>query len=155
MNMPLADNELLIVRSFDAPAATLFALWTEPEHFRRWMGPADFDCPEATMDVRVGGAYSAMIRSAAQGENRFSGVYREIVPNRRLVFTFAWNNAGPSDGIEMLITITFEERNGRTVQTFHQRPFRNVESRDAHRGGWIGTFDKLAAYAEHTREQFA
>lgn len=147
MNLTLANEELVIERTFDAPAATLFALWTEPGHFCRWMGPAGFECPEVTIDLRVGGRYRANIRSDRHGDNRFGGVYREIEPERRLVFTFAWDSGGPSDGHEMLVTLTFEERDGRTVQTFRQQMFRTVESRDSHRGGWHEAFDKLAAYA--------
>jgi uncharacterized protein YndB with AHSA1/START domain len=52
-----------------------------------------------------------------------------------LVFTFTWENEGPSAGIETLVTITFEERDGKTVRTFHQAPFRNVERRDSPVGG--------------------
>jgi uncharacterized protein YndB with AHSA1/START domain len=144
---PVADDELLIERTFDAPAALVFALWTDPAHFRRWMGPASFDCPEAEIDLRVGGRYRAMIRSPEHGDNWFAGVYREIVPARRLVFTFAWDNDGPSAGVETLVTLTFEERDGTTVQTFHQKPFHSVERRDSHVGGWSGAFDKLGAYA--------
>jgi uncharacterized protein YndB with AHSA1/START domain len=146
MTARLADDELLITRTFDAPASLVFKMWTEPEHMKRWMGPNDFTCPDAHIDFRVGGAYRAMIRSAAHGENRFGGVYREIVENRRLVFTFAWDNDGPSAGVETLVTITFEERDGKTVQTFHQRPFLNVERRDSHIGGWTQAFDKLGTY---------
>lgn len=147
MNASLNDDELLITRSFDAPASVVFAMWTDPEHFRRWMGPGTFTCPEVEMDVRVGGRYRAMIESPEHGENRFGGVYREIEPGRRLVFTFAWDNDGPSAGIETLVTIAFEERDGQTVQTFHQRPFRNVERRDSHVDGWTSAFEKLARYA--------
>jgi uncharacterized protein YndB with AHSA1/START domain len=155
MNVRLADDELLITRTFDAPASLLFALWSKPEHIKRWMGPSNFTCPEAEIDFRVGGAYRAMIKSANHGENWFGGVYREIERDRRLVFTFAWDNDGPSAGIETLVTVTFQERDGKTVQTFHQRPFLNVERRDSHVGGWTATFDKLEAYLtnvarEHT-----
>jgi uncharacterized protein YndB with AHSA1/START domain len=142
-----ADDELRITRSFDAPASLLFALWTNPEHLKRWIGPADFTCPEAEIDFRVGGAYCVMIKSAEHGEKRFGGVYREIEQDKRLVFTFAWDNDGPSAGVETLVTITFEERDGRTVQTFHQRPFLTVERRDSHVEGWSGAFDKQQAYA--------
>ena len=99
------------------------------------------------IDFRVGGTYRAMITSPARGENWFGGVYREIVANKRLVFTFTWDNDGPSAGVETLVTITFEEKGGKTVQTFHQRPFLNAERRDSHVGGWTSSFDKLAAYA--------
>ena len=70
-----------------------------------------------------------------------------FVANKRLVFTFTRDNDGPSAGVETLVTITFEEKGGKTVQTFHQRPFLNVERRDSHVGGWTSAFDKLAAYA--------
>ena len=148
------DDELLISRTFDASASLLFALWSKPEHMKRWMGPANFVCPEAEIDLRIGGAYRGMIKSAEHAENWFGGVYREIEQDRRLVFTFAWDNDGPSAGIEMLVTITFEERDGKTIQTFHQKPFRNVERRDSHVRGWTTAFDKLAAYAATIEKEY-
>ena len=151
----IADNELLIIRTFDAPPSVVFALWSSAEHMKRWMGPKNFTCPEAIIDFRVGGSYRAMITSAEHGENWFGGVYREIVRDKRLVFTFTWDNDGPSSGIETLVTITFEERDGKTVQTFHQTPFRDVQRRDAHVGGWSQTFDKQAAYAEKIAKEHA
>jgi uncharacterized protein YndB with AHSA1/START domain len=154
MSARLADDELLITRTFNAPASVLFALWSKPEHMRRWMGPANFTCPEAGIDFRIGGAYRAMIKSAEHGENWFGGVYREI-EQKRLVFTFAWDNDGPSSGVETLVTITFEERDGKTVQTFHQRPFLNVERRDSHVHGWNEAFDKLEAYAAKIAREHA
>jgi len=142
-----ADNELLIVRSFDAPASVVFALWSDPVHLRRWMGPKGFTCPEATIDFRVGGAFRMMIQSLEQGENWFGGVYREIEPDKRLVFTFAWEE-GPSAGVETLVTLTFEERGGRTIQTFRQAAFRDAAARDRHVHGWNGTFDKEETYLQ-------
>ncbi|HUE47329.1 MAG TPA: SRPBCC domain-containing protein [Aestuariivirgaceae bacterium] len=132
-----------------------FALWSDPEHMKRWMGPASFTCPVAEIDFRVGGSYRVLIKSAEHGDNWFGGIYREIERDRRLVFSFAWDNDGPSASVETLVTITFEERDGKTIQTFHQRPFLNVERRDSHVGGWTEAFDKLEAYAakiekEHT-----
>jgi uncharacterized protein YndB with AHSA1/START domain len=153
MNVKIPDDELLITRTFDVPAATLFALWSKPEHVKRWIGPSNFVCREAEIDFRVGGAYRVLIASPEHGEISFSGVYREIIPDRRLVFTFAWDNDGPSAGAETLVTITFEEHRGKTVQTFHQRPFKTVESRDSHVGGWTEAFDKLAAYATNIAKE--
>ena len=146
MSATLADDELLITRTFDAPASLMFKLWSEVEHFQRWMGPEGFDCPEAQIDFRIGGKYRALVRSAQYGDNWLGGEYREIEPNRRLVFTFSWDS-GPSAKVETLVTILFEERDGKTVQTFHQTPFLSVESRDSHVGGWTSLFNKLAAYA--------
>ena len=146
MSAKLADDELLISRTFDAPASLVFAMWSDPEHMKNWMGPESFECPVVEMDFRVGGAYRALIRSKEHGDNWFGGVYREIEPNRRLVFTFAWDNDGPSAGVETLVTITFRESGGKTVQIFHQSPFLNVERRDSHVGGWTSAFNKQQTY---------
>jgi len=147
MNTKRADSELLITRTFDAPASLMFKLWSDPAHMQRWMGPEGFTCPEADIDFRVGGSYRALISSPDHGDSWFGGMYREIVKNKKLVFTFAWDD-GPSAAIETIITITFEEQAGKTVQTFHQQPFLNAERRDSHVGGWNSAFNKLALYAE-------
>jgi uncharacterized protein YndB with AHSA1/START domain len=152
MSARLADDELLITRTFDAPASLMFALWTDPRHFRNWMGPEGFECVEAQIDLRVGGRYRGMIRSPETGDSWFGGEYREIEPNRRLVFTFMWDE-GPSGEVETLVTITFDERDGKTTQTFHQSPFISVARRDAHVGGWTSAFNKLGAYAVKEQEQ--
>lgn len=153
MSARLADDDLIISRSFDAPASLVFSLWSEPRHMRQWMGPSGFDCCSVEIDFRVGGAYRAMIKSPAHGENWFGGVYREIERDKRLVFTFAWDNDGPSVDVEMLVTITFEERDGKTVQTFHQTRFVNTEARDRHMGGWNSAFDKQRAYANQLAQE--
>jgi uncharacterized protein YndB with AHSA1/START domain len=151
----VADHELLIVRTFNAPASVVFALWASVDHMKRWMGPKGFTCPELAIDLRVGGRYRGMIKSPDHGENWFGGIYREIVPDKRLVFTFIWENDGPSAGLEMVVTITFEERDGKTVQTFHQEPFRTVERRDGHVDGWSQAFEKQADYAEKIAKEYA
>jgi uncharacterized protein YndB with AHSA1/START domain len=150
MRATRADDDLLIVRTFDAPAGLIFSLWSDPAHFRHWMGPQGFECAAVDIDFRVGGRYRAMIRSPETGDCWFGGIYRAIAPDRRLVFTFAWES-GPSASVGTMITIVLEERDGRTTQTFHQVPFVSPERRDSHRGGWNSAFEKLAAYAAMQR----
>ena len=147
MSAMLADDELLITRCFDASPALMFSLWSDINHFRKWMGPEGFDCEEMEMDFRVGGKYRGMIRSKDHGDNWFHGAYLEIERPHRLVFTWRWEQ-GPASDTETTITITFrEEADGRTTQLFHQTPFTSVERRDSHVGGWTSLFNKLAAYA--------
>lgn len=148
MSATLADDELLITKNFDAPASVVFELWTDPAHFRHWMGPGSYTCREIDIDLRVGGGYRGMIWSEADGESWFGGVYREIEAPRRLVFTFKWDK-GPSAEVETLVTLTFRERRGSTDMTFHQTPFVDVARRDAHVGGWTSAFDKAVAYANN------
>ncbi|WP_207764808.1 SRPBCC domain-containing protein [Hyphococcus luteus] len=146
MSAQLADDELLITRTFDAPAALVFSMWSDPEHFKNWMGPETFECPVVEMDFREGGKYRAMIRSDEHGENWFGGVYKEIEPYSRLVFTFIWDSGGPSDGVETLITILFREIDGKTEQIFHQSGILNAERRDSQMGGWSSAFTKQETY---------
>jgi uncharacterized protein YndB with AHSA1/START domain len=149
----LTANDLTIVRTFDAPAALVFSMWSDPAHFAAWIGPQGFTCPIVELDFRVGGAYRALITSNEAGENWFSGVYRDIVRHTDLAFTFTWNNTGPLADTETLITITFQERDGRTTQTFHQGPFPDEDRRDSHREGWDSAFDKLSAYVAAQAEK--
>lgn len=150
MSAQLSDHELLITRTFNAPASLVFSMWSDPAHFKNWMGPESFTCRKVEMDFRVGGAYRAMIYSNAHGENWFGGVYKEIEPDKRIVLTFVWDSGGPSDGVEQLVTILFREIDGKTEQIFHQTRIRNVEARDSQMGGWTSAFNKQKFYVEKT-----
>ncbi|HEV7368729.1 SRPBCC domain-containing protein [Arenibaculum sp.] len=142
-----ADDELLIERVFDAPASLVFRIWEQREHMIRWWGPKDFTCTSLDVDFRAGGAWRACIASDAHGESWMSGRFREIERDRRIVFTFAWEDGDEQPGVETLVTVTFAERDGRTVQTFHQTPFLSVASRDSHVDGWNECFDRERDYA--------
>ena len=144
-----SERELVVTRTFDGPARIVWEAWTRPELFKRWWVPKSFPVTllSCELDIRVGGKYRAMIRSPETGESWFGGVYREIRPSTRLVFTFTWD-AGPSGGVETLVTIDFTEVRGKTAMTFHQTPFRDVDARDRHVGGWTRAFQKAATYAQ-------
>jgi uncharacterized protein YndB with AHSA1/START domain len=144
---PIADDELYIVRVFDAPVSLVFRLWEDPEHRARWWGPKGFTCKHLKQDFRPGGAWRACVSSATHGDSWHGGVFREIERDRRIVFTFAWDS-GPAGGVETIVTVTFAEELGATIQTFHQTPFASVERRNAHVVGWSGLFDNEQAYAE-------
>lgn len=144
----LADDELLITRTFDAPVSLVFRIWAERQHMIRWLGPKDFTCTSLEMDFRPGGKWRACIASEQYGESWMAGEYREIERDERIVYTFAWEDGPDQPGIETLITVTFHEEGGKTVQRFHQAPFVRVETRDSHVGGWSECFDREQAYAE-------
>ena len=137
---------LVITRIFDAPPRLVFKVWTEPEHLVHWWGPKGFTLPTCTMDFRPGGAYRFCMRSPEGVDHWLQGVYREIVEPERLVFTWAWVDAEGKPGHETLLTVTFEEHNGKTKLTLHQAVFESVTARDAHRGGWTSSLECLAEY---------
>jgi uncharacterized protein YndB with AHSA1/START domain len=141
------DDELLIERTFDASRELVFRVWTKPEHLMRWWGPKDYTVVAFDQDFRVGGAYRSCIRAPDGSDNWMSGVYREIVPNARIVMTFRWEDG--AWGVDNLVTVTFDDApGGRTKFRFHQSPFTAVEARDSHIGGWSSLLDKLAKYLE-------
>jgi uncharacterized protein YndB with AHSA1/START domain len=142
--MPLRDDELLLVRVFRAPVEQVFRLWEDPEHRARWWGPSEASCTSLKQDFRPGGAWRACIANSS-GETWHGGVFREIERDRRIVFTFTWDS-GPHAGVETLVTITFAEQNGTTIQTFHQINFAAVERRDSHVVGWSLVLDQQQAY---------
>jgi uncharacterized protein YndB with AHSA1/START domain len=144
-----APLELAITRTFNAPARTVFAIWTTREHMIKWWGPKDFETTHLELDFRVGGAYRACIYRADYGENWMHGRFVEIVPNERIVFTFQWEGKADGIGAETLITVTFSEHDGKTTQTFHQAPVLDTDLRDSHIGGWSELIDKEQTYAEH------
>lgn len=143
----LADDELFLVRVFDAPLPLVFRMWEDPAHRACWWGPKNYTCTHLEQDFRPGGAWRACITSPRTGDSWHGGVFQEIERDRRIVFTFAWEG-GPSGGVETIVTVTFAEQHGMTVQTFHQTPFTSVERRDSHVVGWSLLLDREQAYAE-------
>jgi uncharacterized protein YndB with AHSA1/START domain len=82
------------------------------------------------------------------GLSGFSGVIREVAKNKRIVFTFQWDESAGRD-CDTLVTVTFAEKDGKTVQRFHQTPFSTVAIRDSHVGGWNSLFNKQQIYVEN------
>ncbi len=145
----LADDELLITRIFDAPVSLVFRIWEQREHMIRWWGPKGFTCTSMDVDFHPGGRWRACIESEAYGQSWMGGQFREIEKNRRIAFTFAWEDGRDQPGVETLVTVTFTEKDGKTVQSFHQAPFLHAEGRDSHVVGWNQVFDKEQTYAEN------
>lgn len=145
----MRDDELLIVRTFDAPRALVFHVWRQPEHVRQWLAPLDFTCASLDWDFRPGGTWRACI-SNGQDEHWMNGRFVEIVPDERIVTTFKWD---PDDGDdthspENRITVTFASDGERTVQRFHQAPFTTVQRRDSHGKGWTSVVERMRDHVE-------
>lgn len=142
--MDQTETELTIVRVFDAPPALVFRMWTDPAHASRWMGPRGFTAEHVTQDPRPGGAWRLCLREDATGRLLWQGgVNREIDPPHRLVFTFAWDRDSGISDLETVVTITFEDYDGKTRMVFHQAPFATTDSRDGHVRGWSSSFDRF------------
>lgn len=92
----VSENALVIERSFDAPAELVWQMWTDPESFKAWYGPAGATIPEAVLDVRVGGARRVCMEVQTPGgpmQMWFTGEHREVLPMERLVYTESMTDA--------------------------------------------------------------
>ena len=83
---------LTLKRRLKAPPAKVFAAWTDPEKVNRWFAPGEATTQRAESDARVGGRYRFVMRAPDGEEHDVSGVYRDVVANRKLVFTWAWKS---------------------------------------------------------------
>ena len=115
-NEGTGNRELIITRAYDAPARLLFEAWSKPEHLMKWFGPVGWPVTMCEVDFRKGGAWRmAMTGPSGQQNTPFGGQYIEIVPNRKIVFDNAFEEPGFR---KMIMTITFEEEDGRTILTW-------------------------------------
>lgn len=111
-----SDRELVVTRLFDAPPRVVFKAWAEPELFRRWWVPkgAGITLVSCEMDVRTGGKYRLEFGAGGTDTMAFYGKYLAVVPNERIVWT---NDEGEEGAVT---TVTFEDRGGKTLLTFHE-----------------------------------
>jgi uncharacterized protein YndB with AHSA1/START domain len=111
-----SERELVVTRTFNAPARIVFEAWTKPELFMRWWAPKSAGVPllSCEMDVLVGGSYRLEFGHDASNSMAFFGRYIEATPHSRLVWTNEEDDAAP------VTTVTFEEKGGKTLLVLHE-----------------------------------
>ena len=111
------DRELVVTRTFDAPPSTVYKAWSQAELFQRWWMPKSVSgvaLISCDMDVRTGGKYRLEFSAGGSETMAFYGKYLDVVPNERIVWT---NDEGEEGAVT---TVTFEDRDGKTLLTFHE-----------------------------------
>ncbi|MFO0738224.1 MAG: SRPBCC family protein [Labilithrix sp.] len=134
---PKSDREVVITRTFDAPARIVFRAWTTPELFRQWWVPKSM--PLALLsyeaDIRTGGSYRLVFDVDGTKTMAFFGKYIEVTPHSKIVWT---NDESGEDGA--ISTVTLEEKGGQTLLVLHEL-YRTKEARDA--GLASGAYDGM------------
>lgn len=136
-------HTLILHRAFTAPRLLVWKAWTEPEHLMRWLCPAGFEVLFAEVDLRIGGKWRSGMRSPEGNDYTAGGEYREIDPPSRLVLTHKWESNDLEPRVMTEITVTLNERDGKTHMIFVQSGLGSVESARSHEHGWTGAFDNL------------
>jgi uncharacterized protein YndB with AHSA1/START domain len=126
------ERELVLTRLIDAPRDKVFQAWTDPVVLKQWFAPRPWSTPEAELNVRAGGSSFVVMRDPDGNDHPYHGVYLEVIPNRKLVFTDAYTTAWqPSGKPFMTVILTFEDEGGKTRYTARARHW-TVEDRENH-----------------------
>ena len=159
----VSEATLRISRTINAPRDLVFRAWTEPESLSRWWGAGPgFKTPIAEVDLRVGGKYRLGMQAPDQDHPFIvGGVYKEIVPPEKLVYTWAWEypgqesasrpQSGPESVVgpgETLVTVLFQDAGDKTEVVLTHEFFPDQNMRDEHNKGWDGCLENLAKLLE-------
>ena len=144
----MADAEAFSVRTarlIRAPRGRVYAAWTDPAQLRKWFGPANVKTRKLTADVRVGGKFRWECTDPEGKEVTISGEYREVVPDRKIVFTWQLEDEDWKNHNSMVTVEFFDRGDGTEVRLTHEN-LPTKPSRDDHEQGWNSVLDKLEEF---------
>jgi uncharacterized protein YndB with AHSA1/START domain len=132
-----------IVRQIKASPAKVWAAITQPARMMQWWGVDAGPTLSVEADVRPGGRFSIVFRLLNGDEHNPTGVYREVIPEKKLVFTWEWPGTPER---ESLVTFRLEPFGGGTQLTLIHEQLPSEEARTSHAQGWSGLLDKLTIF---------
>ena len=136
----IAKPSLTLKRRLNAPAEKVYAAWTDPEKIVKWFGPDSGPVTKAEIELLVGGSFNIGFHTEDDEYHQVGGVYREVVPNEKLVFTWAWRTTPER---ESLVTVELKPDGDGSILTLLHEKFFDEAARDGHKHGWTGSLDKL------------
>jgi uncharacterized protein YndB with AHSA1/START domain len=145
-----SDREIVMSRTFDAPRELVFEAWTKPEHVRHWWGLRSAKMLVCEAEVRPGGSWRYVTADSDGHEVPFTGVYQEITPPERLVYSEVYDIEPFNLGAPAVNTVTFSEEGGRTLLTittvYPSKEVRDFVLGTGMEGGAAESFDRLAEH---------
>ncbi len=135
---------LRLTRHFNAPREAVFRAWTDAKALASWFGPDGTRTRKVEIDPRPGGRFSLEMYES-DSVYPASGVYRELTPPERLVFSWVWGN-GELKGLETVVTVELREKDGGTELTLLHEGLPTDVARGKHEGGWVSSFDCLERF---------
>jgi uncharacterized protein YndB with AHSA1/START domain len=137
---------LEIKRHIKAPRDRVYAAWTDPEQLKEWWGPESVRTRNFVADVRVGGKYRWDLTNPEGEEMTVFGEYRELVPGKKIVFTWKWDDDENWENHISLVTVELSDRDGDTELRLIHEKLPSDESRDRHSEGWNSVLDRLEKF---------
>ena len=143
-------RSLNLKRFYPVTPEKVWRAWTDAKALGQWFRPdASFSIPVAEADVQVGGRFRVLMVNAKGEEFDLTGVYREVVPARKLVMTWGWRERQP--GHESLVTVTMHPLNQGTQLELRHEQYVDIDNQPTHEQGWNGALDKLGQHLEQAR----
>ena len=147
---PLAEGELTITRTFDAPRALVFAAWTDSKHLAQWWGPRGCTNPVCEIDPRAGGKLRIHMQMPDGVVHRLRGVVEDIAAPERLVLTLAAVDESDRALLQGRTVVTFAEQHGKTTMILHTRAGALAQEAllwlDGMNEGWTQSIERLEAF---------
>ena len=144
-DQPVDKPSLVLHRKFSVAPQKVWRAWTEPEALKGWFGPGGPQAVSvADVDLRVGGRFRLVFGASDGNEHEAAGIYREVQPNRKLVFTWCWPRTTP-DRVSQVTILLRPEGKGTDMEFRHEQFF-DQAARDGHERGWTETFIKLERF---------
>jgi len=145
--MKTGENiSLEITRVIKAPRDRVYAAWTDPAQLKEWFGPEGARTRSITADVRVGGKYRWNLVTQDGEEWAAFGEYRELVQEKKIVFTWQWEDDEAWENRTSLVTIELFDCHGGTELRLRHEQLPSEESRDRHNEGWKSLLDRLEQF---------
>ena len=136
---------LVLTRFYPVEPEKVWRAWTDPQALKRWWGPGDEQpVALAELDLRAGGRFRIEFGGSQGTDHEVRGVYREVVPNRKLVFTWTWPRTTPER--ESVVTLEFRKVARGTELVFRHEQLFDEAVRDGHRRGWTESLVKLEQF---------
>jgi glutathione S-transferase len=147
MNEKTAEKTSLeIKRYINAPRERVYRAWTDPAELPRWFGPEEVRTIKIAADVRVGGKYRWDLVKQDGEEWACLGEYRELVPGRKIVFTWKWDDDEAWENHDSVVTVELSDRDGGTEVKLTHEKLPSEESRDRHNEGWNSVLNRLEKF---------
>jgi uncharacterized protein YndB with AHSA1/START domain len=147
MSTKTAEKTSLEVKRFiNAPRERVYAAWTDPVQLREWWGPKEVRTLKIVADIRVGGKYRWTLVNQEGEEMSVFGEYRELVPEKKVVFTWKWDDDEAWENYTSEVAVEFSDHDGGTELKLTHVQLPSEESRDRHNEGWNSVLDRLEKF---------
>ena len=137
---------LEITRVIKAPRDRVYKAWTDPAQLKEWFGPENVQTRSLVAEARVGGRFRWELTNSEGEEMTVHGEYRELELNRKIVFSWQWEDDESWEHHDSVVTVELDDIDGGTQLRLIHEKLPSEESRDGHSRGWNSALDKLEKF---------